>query len=405
MPSALPAFDSQTVASLRQGDEKALERIYRDSFAALVQDAASQIADAAAAPRVAENAILSVWRGRGKVQKPGDLEQFLRSAVREHAEREASRKGPQAAAESAGAATVDASWARVAALLRAPAASAADAERANITRHHAAAHIAGAGAPRSRMATFAMAGTVLGLALLGVWWADRASENAGVTVALRSPEAKELSSRPGQRGTVTISDDSKLTMGPETKVTVGIRFGDKFRALKIDGSVVLAAVAGATPYELRAGNAEISGAANAPFTVEVRNYSGEGLVTVRVKEGKADVKSDKSETKTLAAGEAVQIATDGSVQTPSAEALDQALGWASGTFAVSNMPLKDVLPRVKRFYELDMTVKDQAVLERPVTMSASVDSRKDVIAAIEKAAQVKFGYEQGKASLSDAAKK
>ena len=316
MPSALPAFDSQTVAALRQGDEKALERIYRDAFVALVEDAGSLLPDAAAAPRVAENAILSVWRGRGKVQNAGDLEQFLRGAIHEHADREAQRKGSSAGA-AGGAATVDASWARVAAALHAPPADAAEVERANIVRHHAAAHIAGAGQPRSRMATFAVGGLVLGLALAAVWWADRASEDAGVSVALRSSEAKELSSRPGQRGTVTISGDNKLTMGPETKVVVGVRFGDKFRALRIDGSAVLAGVAGATPFELRAGNVEISAPADAPVTVEVRNYAGEGLVTVRIREGKADVKAENGESKTLAAGEAVQIAADGSVQTPS----------------------------------------------------------------------------------------
>ena len=152
------------------------------------------------------------------------------------------------------------------------------------------------------------------------------------------------------------------------------------------------------PFEVRAGKYSLV-VTGTEFTV--RAYNNEDAVTVRVKAGTVVVKG-AAESRTLAAGSAITIAKDGAVSEPAADVLERAVGWADGRFVVANMPLNDLLAELKRWYPLDPKVKDNALLDRKVTMNVSLDSTKVAIAALEKSAGVKLTYEGLKQVLTDA---
>jgi hypothetical protein len=46
MPETLPHIDQEVFAGIRQGNEQSLERVFRDSYPALVQEAKSKLLDA-----------------------------------------------------------------------------------------------------------------------------------------------------------------------------------------------------------------------------------------------------------------------------------------------------------------------------------------------------------------------
>jgi hypothetical protein len=61
-----------------------------------------------------------------------------------------------------------------------------------------------------------------------------------------------------------------------------------------------------------------------------------------------------------------------------------------------------VLPLITRWYGLEIKVPDQALLARPVTASASLESSREAIAAIERSAKLAFDYEGKTMILRDA---
>ena len=75
------------------------------------------------------------------------------------------------------------------------------------------------------------------------------------------------------------------------------------------------------------------------------------------------------------------------------------------TLTISNRQLRDVLPQLKRWYGVDIKVPDLPLLDRPVTMKVSLDSPKEALTAVEKAANVQFGYEDKTMVFHDAVAK
>jgi ferric-dicitrate binding protein FerR (iron transport regulator) len=89
---------------------------------------------------------------------------------------------------------------------------------------------------------------------------------------------------------------------------------------------------------------------------------------------------------------------------PTADELDVALGWTEGRLVLRQMPVRDALKHLQRWYALGLVVRDSTILDRPVAMNVSLDSSRTAIAALEQGADVKFGYEGRIRVLRDARK-
>jgi len=405
MPATLPPVDPSLLKGLQLGDEGSLERIFRDQYSALVEEARAELGEAPAASRIVERVFLHVWQERTSFDTPAALEAFVHRGVHDGAVRERSRRAavhrfeafervrPQSGA-SAAAASVDEAWAHVAAALHAPAQNheAAAHARADLSRHAAAEHAAALGKQRSWVPL--LVGGVVALAAIAgaFWWLDRVGTESAITRALDAPDIRALSSRPGQRATTTLGDGSRVTLGADSRLLLPTQFGTEMRAVKLEGAAAFT-VAGAAeqPFHVRAGNAAITATGT---LFDVRAYPAEPAVTVRVREGQVTVRVGE-ESQTLTAGRALVVAKDGGTREPSAAALEEAVGWVDGRLAFAGRPLREVLPEFKRWYGINLAVSDSALLDRPVTMSAGIDSSRDAIAALESSAGLEFGY-QGK---------
>jgi ferric-dicitrate binding protein FerR (iron transport regulator) len=409
MPS-LPTFDKATVNALRSGDEAALERVFRDGYGALVEDAGKQLGDPGGAPRVVESAILQVWDERARLETPEELDKALKDAVRgnvvRHQRRAAAlhRNQPgHAASHHAGAqpATADQVWSNVAAALHAPKVDtvASSKQKAAASRHQTAAHMAGMSKFNWKVPVFT------GIAVLAVtsgilWMVNRKGEQSNVSQSLLSPEAKHLQSAPGQRASMTLSDDSKVNLGSDSQVIVPSSFDEKFRVVRLEGTATFIVKPNALkPFEVRAGNATFT-AKGTEFSV--RAFADEDQVTLKVKEGNVDVQAGSAPPRTIAAGGTLVVAKDGTLQDASPEAVNVAFSWLDGNVVIQNKPIKEALNELRRWYGLELVVKDTALLARPVSMSVPLSSKKDAIAALEKSGNVKFVYEGQTPTLHDA---
>jgi ferric-dicitrate binding protein FerR (iron transport regulator) len=404
MTASFPPIDRAVLTGLHSGDEQALERVFRDHYAGLTSEARAELDDPVSAPRIVERAFVRVWEERDRFQTPDDLESFLHRAVHEGAVRERSRQAALHRFEAFEGVhitkdtavkeppPVGDAWAHVVSALHAPPpdAQAVSHGRLDRSRHMAAEHVA-AVAKNPPWVVPVTLGAVLAIIVFGsLWWVDRVSAEAAVDRALAASDVRVLSSKPGQRATLTLGDGSGVVLGADSKLYVPARFGADVRAVRLDGTATFnAASKSGDDFQVRAGNTTVT-ATGTEFGVSA--YPGDDAVTVRVTEGQVAVKT-AGDSRTVAAGSAVVVARNGGISEPAKPALDQALGWMDGRLVVTNRPLREVLPQVARWYALKLEVKDSALLARPVTMNAGLESSKDAINALESSAGLKFGYE------------
>jgi ferric-dicitrate binding protein FerR (iron transport regulator) len=112
---------------------------------------------------------------------------------------------------------------------------------------------------------------------------------------------------------------------------------------------------------------------------------------VHVKEGTVDVRVGE-QTKSVAAGNGLQVKSSGETSVPSAEDLDEARTWADGNVTIVGHDLRYILPALKRWYGLDIRVQDTTLMSRKVFVRAAMNSPKEAIASVEQSGGLKFTY-------------
>jgi ferric-dicitrate binding protein FerR (iron transport regulator) len=412
MPATLPRIDEDVLAGIRIGDERSLERLFRESFQPLTQEAAAQLDDRTSAPRVVEGAFRGVWEERASFNTPEALERFLHTAVNECVVRENKRLASlhrfeagahvRVPTHSKHELTVDEAWAHLAATLH-PATSpdahaAARAQASHLTRHDAAEHVASIGKRRLRLGAVAIGAAVAIAIVAPLWWIEQSSADATATRALTSPDARPVSTVTGQQASVTLLDGSRATLGADSKLVIAPDFGTTVRAVKLDGAALFTVAPGQQhEFYVRAGNATVTATGT---TFGVHAYPADETVVVGVREGSVRVKAD--ETRDVEARRGVVVTKTGAIRDASAAELEEALGWTEDRFVVANRPLRQALKAITRWYATELVVRDSTLLNRPVTVTASLQSSRDAIAALEKTGRLAFGYEGKTMVLRDA---
>ena len=382
-------------------DARALEDYFRAHFSELATEAKAQLDDApSAAPRVVEGAFRHAWEERQRILTPQDLDSFLHDEIRHGTAREKSRRASlhhhgQSARGHAPAAPsidVDQSWSHLShALHFAPDTGTAAQEIAAHLRHDAAGHVADMAKRPSWKAPVAIGVVAAAVIVAGLWYADRLGDEGAIQKALAAPDARTHIASTAQLAIVTLDDGTKVMLTPESRLIVPKDFGDIIRAVKLDGEATFTVTpTEKRPFEVRAGNAKVVVTGT---VLTVRSFGAESAVVVQVKEGTATVHVGDS-TRTIAAGHAARVARDGTMGEPSAAELSEATSLGDEhLLTISNRQLRAVLPQLKRWYGIDIKVPDLPLLDRMVTARASLDSPKEAISAVEKSANVKFGWE------------
>jgi ferric-dicitrate binding protein FerR (iron transport regulator) len=381
--SPLTSIDPALFKELKAGNERAFERLFRERYTTVLDEALPLLdGNAAAAARGVESAFQRVWKSHDEFTTPDDLEAHIHSAVHEAAARIKSRNeiahhlgmrnGARARKHTPERApTADEAWSKVEAALHANVATTTDAtHRSHTHPHHEVAAAMAVMEPRRRWGrTIAGGVAFVALATTVAWFGSRPNEAESLARGLASVTARTVVTGAGQLGTVELLDGSTVRMGPESKLRIPSPFGEEVRGLQLDGTATFTV---APNQELRfivlAGNTTIV-ASGTSFTV--RAYPDEGNVTARVSEGSVTVTVGDS-TRTLSAGGALVVRSDSTMATPVAQDLEQALGWADGRVVVANQPLRDVIGVARRWFGMELYVPDTALLSRRVTLNADV---------------------------------
>jgi ferric-dicitrate binding protein FerR (iron transport regulator) len=391
-------------------DARSLEEYFRSHFSELTAEAKSHLDDAsAAAPKVVEGAFRHAWEERQHIQTTEQLDAFLHDEVRHGAAREKSRRaslhhhtgGAPKATHATAAMDVDQSWTHLSRSLHLvpdDVSTVAERESAALLRHDAAGHVAELGKKRSWKVPVAI-GVVAALAVTAaIWYVDRLGDEGAITGALSAADARTHVAATAQLAIVTLDDGTRVMLTPESRLIVPKQFGELMRAVKLDGEATFTVTPGQRkPFEVRAADTKtvVTGTV---FTV--RAFASESAVVVAVQQGGATVQVGDS-LRAVTAGHAVLVSKK-TMREPSASELQEATTWNDKTLTIANRQLRDVLPQLKRWYGLDIKVIDRPLLDRMVTLQASLDSPNEAITGVSKSANVKFGYEGKTMVFTDA---
>jgi ferric-dicitrate binding protein FerR (iron transport regulator) len=404
MPAtAAPFLQSPDVDAFRRGDERAFERIFRASYGRVI-GVAREVSETPGSPsRVAEQTYLRAWHARDGFDRPEALEQFLSETAHEVAVREKARRGAlhrfeahekvTLAPSHAPEPTMDDVWTHIASGMHAaPLDEAALKHRDELIRHEAAVHMAQATQRKISK------GTIAGVAVLGLGLAaalgfmTRGGNVYALNKALAADDVRELRAQTGQRANVTLGDETAVRIGSDSRIRVPAEFGNALRGVMLEGTasfnVTRASGTGVDPFEVRASGLRLVAKGS---VFDVRTDFGPTLM-LRVREGTVAVSGART-TSDVAAGRTVRVDSLGEVSDASSGDAGPAFSWVDGQFVTqAGATVGSVLPELKRWYRLTLEVTDSAVLANPVAFSASLESSKDAIAALETSGKVKFGY-------------
>ena len=401
MTVALPTPDVQQFQAFTQGDETALKSIFRTEYDALIAQAEEALGPdlAHAASRNVQQAMLATWRRRTEFTAPTGLVAFLEAAVREEAANQRRRhaalhRHPDAApTRHPPTPSVDEAIATLDATLHAPA---PDHDRLmeearTAKKHHAAEHVQTVGRKTNWVIPVTLAVIAI-VAIIAVQrWVQARAGDLVATKALESSEVREIASQRGQRGTVTLGDDSRARIGSDSRLRVPKEFGINVRTLELTGTARFVVADGKSmPFTVRAANMDIT-AEGTEFAV--RAFPDDSAISVMVDQGSVHVRvRDAEEDHTVAAGQAVRVGRDGSVSPLDAAARDGMFAWTRDSLIINDMPLRDVVPQLVRWYDLKLALGDPAAGDKRISVRLGLESSGTALEQVRQAAGLKIEF-------------
>lgn len=195
------------------------------------------------------------------------------------------------------------------------------------------------------------------------------------TVAQGEPRVYET--RAGQRATIELRDGTRVVLGPRSVLTVPDRYDAATRDVALDGRAYFeVAHDSATPFRVRSRGA-ITQVLGTKFDVSA--YAADTATIVVVAEGRvafdvADTSRAVASGVLLARGDAGRLTPQGVIRVSHDVNVTRYTAWIRGRLEFVNTPLRDVIPQLERWYDLDIHIDDPALAARPLTAELDNES-------------------------------
>jgi transmembrane sensor len=123
----------------------------------------------------------------------------------------------------------------------------------------------------------------------------------------------------------------------------------------------------------------------------VRAYQGDSSVAVVVAEGRVGLAAQdgRQGSAVLTRGDLARLDPAGRVRVERGVDVARYLAWTQGRLEFVNAPLRDVLPELARWYDLDFRLADSALASRPLTASLGAESASEMLRLLEASLDVR----------------
>lgn len=200
------------------------------------------------------------------------------------------------------------------------------------------------------------AGVAIGLSVLG------RGRTGGVGVD------RVYATAAGERADLHLTDGTRVILAPASRLTVLASYGTGQRAVTLDGEAFFAVRHDASvPFTVRAGRVV---ATDVGTSFDVAAYGGDTAVRVAVTDGRVALASGAAAaTVPLIAGDLASVGARGVATVAHNADVMGLTHWTDGRLEFHNVPLRDALPALARWYGLDLVLGDSALGSVPLTAS------------------------------------
>jgi len=222
-----------------------------------------------------------------------------------------------------------------------------------------------------------------------------------MTYSRTTPEptvGRVYTTRAGQREVITLSDGSRVTLAPQTSLTIPSDFGRKTRTLMLDGEAFFHITNSAgTPFIVRAGDVDTRVLGT---TFSVRRYGAmttrvvvtEGRVAVgTVTESRREVDGRRPSV-VLTAGMVGEI-TDSSATVVSMKDLEPYTAWVDGRIVLRRVPVLQALDALGRWYGYTFRVADSTQLTGYITNTFEINAPEEMFTVLKTVLDVTMTFE------------
>ena len=214
-----------------------------------------------------------------------------------------------------------------------------------------------------------------------LWWS--ATRPRPVTM-------REFTTARGQRGEMRLSDGTRIVLSVDSKVRIPGEYGTAARDVYLDGEAYFeVAHDSMKPFVVRAGNALVR---DLGTRFGVRAYAGEQGVQVVVAEGKVDLRSATAGAAAgtgpafllpiLVPGDVARLDPSGARTLTRGADVRRYLGWTEGRLTFEDTRLRDALPDLARWYDLDVNLATASLGERRLTLTVRGEALTQVLDGI-----------------------
>lgn len=212
---------------------------------------------------------------------------------------------------------------------------------------------------------------------------------AGERVVPEQPVAmRTFATNAGERAVFGLVDGSRVTLGASSRLDVPDTYDRQSRDVYLHGQGYFEVVPNPEkPFRVHSGRA-VTQVLGTKFGV--RAYD-EDSVAVVVAEGRVAFGMPDSAGRgaILGRGDLARLAADGRVRVERGVDVDRYLAWTRGRLEFVNAPLDEVLPELARWYDLEFTLADRALAERPLTASLGTESAVEMLRLLEASLDVR----------------
>ncbi len=184
----------------------------------------------------------------------------------------------------------------------------------------------------------------------------------------KSPGMVEVNVPLGERTTLALNDGTRVVLDAGSQLLYPEQFADGSRQVVLQGQGYFQVTRDASrPFIVTAGKGEIEVLGTA---FDVRSWDGSPMIvsveTGRVKFGL--VGGGANRFVVLEAHQSSTLGTDGSPTPPSTVDVTRRLAWLRDEIFCDDVPLSDVLDRLRRWHDVEISVSDPALLDEHLTL-------------------------------------